>query len=73
MRLSNKRPGQDIADVFLYPLEPAIPVDSVVHSITIDYPSRDSRMYGTDWWLVYFFIASMMFAFVFKPFLKVRI
>ena len=73
IRLSSKRPGQDIADVFLYPLEPPIPLGSVVRSISIDYPSRDSKMYGTGWWLLYFFIASMVFAFVFKPFLKVRI
>ncbi|MBC2715096.1 MAG: hypothetical protein HF978_07285 [Desulfobacteraceae bacterium] len=73
MRLSNKRPGQNIADIFLYPLEKPIPRDSIVHSIIIDYPSRDSRMYGTNWWLIYFFIASMMFALIFKPFLKVRI
>ncbi len=73
MRLSCKKPGQDIADIFLYPLEKHFPSDSAVQSISIGCPTRDSKIYGTDWWLIYFFIASMIFALLFKPFLKVRI
>ena len=73
MRVSSKRPGSDVADVILYPLEKPFASDSPVHSITIDYPERNSRIYGTDWWIVYFFVASMVFAFLFKPLLNVRI
>jgi len=73
MRLSPKRPGADFADILLYPLEKPFTSDSPVHSISIDYPERDSRIYGTDWWIVYFFVASMVFAFLFKPLIKVRI
>ncbi|MCG7851816.1 MAG: hypothetical protein MIO92_04785 [Methanosarcinaceae archaeon] len=73
MRLSPKRPGADFADILLYPLEKPFTSDSPVHSISIDYPERDSRIYGTDWWIIYFFVASMVFAFLFKPLLKVRI
>ena len=73
MRLSPKRPGYDFSDILLYPLEKPFAPDSDVHSISIDYPERDSRISGTDWWIVYFFVASMIFAFMFKPLLKVRI
>jgi uncharacterized membrane protein (DUF106 family) len=73
MRVSPKRPGPDFSDILLYPLEKPFAPDSAVYSISIDYPVRDSRISGTDWWIVYFFIASMIFAFLFKPLLKVRI
>lgn len=73
MRLSSRKPSQDLADVFLFPLEKPFPSDSIVRFIDIDYPERVSKMYGTDWWIVYFFISSMVFAFIFKPFMKVRI
>jgi hypothetical protein len=73
MRVSPKRPGAHIGDMFLYPLEKPFASDSPVHSISVDYPARDSRIHGTDWWIVYFFVASMVFAFLCKPFLKVRI
>jgi uncharacterized membrane protein (DUF106 family) len=73
MRLSPKRPGANFGDILLYPLEKPFASDSPVHSISIDYPERDSRINGTDWWIVYFFVTSMVFAFLFKPLLKVRI
>ena len=73
MCLSPKRPGADFADILLYPLEKPFTSDSPVHSISINYPERNSRIYGTDWWIVYFFVVSMIFAFMFKPLLKVRI
>ena len=73
MRVSPKRPGPDFSDILLYPLEKPFAPDSSVYSISIDYPERDSRINGTDWWIVYFFITSMVFAFLFKPLLKVRI
>ena len=73
MCLSSKRPGADFADILLYPLEKPFTSDSPVHSISINYPERNSRIYGTDWWIVYFFVVSMIFAFMFKPLLKVRI
>ena len=73
MRLSPIRPGPDFSDILLYPLERPFTPDSAVYSISIFYPERDSRISGTNWWIVYFFIASMIFAFIFKPLLKVRI
>lgn len=73
MRVSPKRPGANPGDVLLYPLEKPFASGEPVQSISIAYPERDSRIYGTDWWIVYFFLVSMAFALLAKPFLKVRI
>jgi uncharacterized membrane protein (DUF106 family) len=73
MRVSSERPGWYWSDILLHPSEKAFRPDSIVRSISINYPERFSRTSGTDWWLVYFFIASMVFALIFKPLLKVRI
>jgi uncharacterized membrane protein (DUF106 family) len=73
MRVSSKRPGWEWSEILMYPREEAFGPDSAVKSISIDYPERLSRTSGTDWWIVYFFVVSMVFAFIFKPFLKVRI
>jgi len=71
MRL-NPRRSAGWADLLLYPLEKPLPDDAAVRSIQIDYPSRASRLYGSDWWLLYFCIASMIFALLSKPFIKIR-
>ncbi|MBW1897518.1 MAG: hypothetical protein JRI61_00495 [Deltaproteobacteria bacterium] len=73
MRLSSKRPGPVLGDVILYPLEKPFQADAAVQSVTIDYPARNSKINGTDWWIFYFFIVSLVFALIFKPFLRVRI
>jgi len=72
-KVSLMRPGRDLAKLMLHPLEKPFSKDSPVASITIDYPDRDSKVCGTDWWIFYFFICSMVFAFAFKPFMNVRI
>ncbi len=71
MRISSKRPGMNWQDMLLYPLEPPIEDNSAVDSIEILYPQRKSHVYGTNWWLIYVFSVSMLFAFLLKPFLKV--
>ena len=73
MPLSAKRPGPVFSDVLLYPLEKPFASDAPVHAITIAYPERNSIVSGTNWWILYFFVASMIFAFMFRPLLKVRI
>lgn len=73
VRISTKRPGWHWADILQHPLEKPFGPDSAVQSISIDYPNRPSYTSGTNYWLIYFFIASMVFALIFKPFLKVRI
>ena len=73
MKVSLMRPGRNLGDLFLHPLEKPFTKDSPVSSIKIAYPERDSKVCGTDWWIFYFFICSMVFAFAFKPFFNVRI
>jgi uncharacterized membrane protein (DUF106 family) len=73
MRVSIKRPAWNWAEILLHPMEKPFRPDSLVQSITVNYPHGSSITSGTDWWLVYFFIASMVFALIFKPLLKVRI
>jgi hypothetical protein len=73
MRLSAKRPGWTWSDMLLHPAEPPFGPDSPVASIEISYPDRDAWTCGTDWWAVYWFAASMIAAFCFRPFLNVSI
>ena len=72
-RLSTKRPGWRWSDVFLHPKEKPFGSDSLVQSVSIDYPRRFPKIFGIDRWIIYFFVASMVFAFLFKPFLKVKL
>ncbi|MCK5174021.1 MAG: hypothetical protein KAR47_11570 [Planctomycetes bacterium] len=73
MPISPQRPGWHWGDIMLNPREKPFGPDSLVESISIDYPKRISRTSGTHWWLGYFFVASLIFALIFKPFLKVKI
>jgi uncharacterized membrane protein (DUF106 family) len=72
MRVSTKRPGTDAADVIMHPLEQPLSAAGPVDSISIAYPERKSFIYGTDWWLVYFCIISMISALLTSPFIKGR-
>jgi hypothetical protein len=73
MRISARRPGPDWYDVLIHPQEKPFASDSPVQSIQVEYPKRSSGFYGSDGWLISFFIASLIFAFLLKPFLKVKI
>ncbi|MFH1749243.1 MAG: hypothetical protein ABIG44_19605 [Planctomycetota bacterium] len=73
MRVSAVRPPRDWTALLLHPLERPFAQDSLVQSISIEYPPRVSWTSGTDWWLAYFFVAAMVFALIFKPFLKVKL
>jgi uncharacterized membrane protein (DUF106 family) len=73
MRVSSERPGWHWSDILMHPWEKPFGPDSTVQYISIDYPDRLSQTSGANWWLIYFFVASMVFALIFKPFLKVRI
>ncbi len=73
MRVSIERPCLRIADLLMNPAEKPFGEDSSVCSIHIDYPERLSKTSGTDWWLIYLFVGSMVFALIFKPFFNVRI
>lgn len=73
LRVSAVRPGWDWTAIILHPLEKPLGGDCPVRSIAIDYPPRPSWASGTDSWVAYFFVVSIAFALVLKPFLKVKI
>lgn len=73
VRVSAERPGWHWGTILRHPWEKPFRPDSAVDSISIEYPERISWTSGTDWWIGYFFVVSMVFALIFKPFLKVRI
>jgi hypothetical protein len=73
IRLNPKRAGGDIIDRLLYPLEIPFATDSIVQSISIEYPQRSSKIYGANWWMLTFFAISMIAALAFKPWLNVRL
>jgi hypothetical protein len=73
MRVSPRRPGWEWSDALLNPAEPTFPASSPVQSVEIDYPDRPSWTSGTDMWVIYWFVVSMVAAFCAKPFLKVNL
>jgi hypothetical protein len=73
MRVSVQRPGWEWSDTLLHPAEQPFRPDSPVRSIDIDYPSRSSWTSGTDWWVVYWFVASMISALCFRRVLNVHV
>ena len=72
MRVSAERPAWQWADILQHPAEKPFEPDSAVRSVSISYPGRSSWTSGTNWWVLYFFGASVVFALIFKPFLRVR-
>jgi hypothetical protein len=73
MRVSAQRPGWEWSGVLTHPGEEPVPPGSPVRSIEIDYPRRDSWTSGSDWWVAYWFVVSMVAAFCFKGVLKVNV
>ncbi len=73
VRLSSVRPGADLGQMLMYPEEEPFAADSPVKSISLQYPDRVSYTSGTDWWIGYFFVVSLIAALIFKPVLKVKI
>jgi hypothetical protein len=57
----------------LHPREEPFARDSPVQSIEVTYPDRSSWTTGTDWWMAYWFVASMVAAFAARPFLNVNL
>jgi len=73
MRMSIKRPGLQAEDIFLHPMEKPFGAESVVQSIAVQYPDRPSKTSGTNWWMGYFILVSLVFGFLSAPLFKVRI
>lgn len=73
MPVSLERPSGNLEAVLLHPREAPFAADSVVQSIDVAYPGRSSWTTGTDWWMVYWFAASMVAALIARPFLNVNL
>jgi hypothetical protein len=71
-RVSPLRPGWQWSDILLNPAEPPFRPESPVQSIEVDYPQRSSWTSGTDLWVIYWFIASMISALCFRRMLNVN-
>ncbi len=54
--------------------EPALPQNSPIRSVEVNYPSRNIRFVGLDWnWIWLFFVLSLVAGFFFKTVLKIEI
>jgi len=71
-RVSPIRTAAHWSTQLLYPAERRLPQDCGVAPVEIDYPPLDSIVYGSDWWMLTFFIISMAAALALKPVFKVR-
>jgi len=72
-RVSLERPSRNVSAVLLHPWEPPFEQASPVQAIAVHYPTRASWTNGTDSWVVYWFIVSMLAAFAAKPLMGVNI
>lgn len=72
-RVSQLRPGWQWTKMAMHPWEPPFPPESAVQSIAVQYPGRNSWTSGANKWVVYWFVVSMIAAFIGKPFLNVNI
>ena len=72
MRVSAVRPGRNWAHILQHPAEPPLAADSAVQSIRIDYPERASWVAGSNSWVIFFFVAATVVAFMAAPCLKVK-
>ncbi len=66
MRVSPQRPSRDWYEALLYPWEKPFDAQSRVQAISIEYPERDSWIAGTDSWIAYWFIVSLVAGFAFR-------
>lgn len=60
MRTSALLPGRSWTKVLEYPAEPPFAADAPIESIAIDYPARSSWTSGADYWLIYWFVVSLL-------------
>jgi hypothetical protein len=73
MRVSKARPGWDWSAILLNPAEQPFRPGHPVRSIEIDYPHRSSWTSGTDAWVIYWFVVSMVAALCFRRALHVAV
>jgi hypothetical protein len=73
MRVSTQRPGWDWSAILLNPAEQPFRPDDAVRSIEMDYPERASWTSGTDSWMIYWFVVSMIAALCVRRAMKVAV
>lgn len=66
MRVSPQRPSRDWYEALLYPWEKPFDTKSRVQAISIEYPDRDSWIAGTDYWIAYWFVVSLVAGFALR-------
>jgi hypothetical protein len=71
-RVSAERPGRHWMLQLIHPVEPALPTAAGLRFIRIDYPGIASYVDGSGWWILHFFVVSMIAALAMLPFFKVR-
>jgi hypothetical protein len=73
-RLSPIRLRGHFWERFLFSAEPALPNDSRIQAIEVDYPARRVAFAGFEWnWIWLFFVLSLIAGFVFKSILGIKI
>jgi hypothetical protein len=73
MRVSAERPGWDASSILMNPWEEPFRPGDPVRSIAIAYPERPSWTSGTTYWVIYWFVVSMVAAFCFRGALDVKL
>ncbi len=71
-RVSVERAGAHWVTQLFHPVEALLPSRSAVSRIEIKYPDRESWIYGSDYWVLTFFVISMLVALVLAPVFKVK-
>lgn len=75
-RVSPTLPDSRWTAMLLYPVELPVPGESgaggYIKGISVNYPPSKSVIYGSDYWVLTFFIISMASALLLKPLFKVR-
>jgi len=71
-RVGAVRPGSHWTRQLLHPAEPVLESSRDVSGIEVMYPGRESWVYGSDYWIVAFFVISMAAALLLKPIFRVR-
>jgi hypothetical protein len=73
MRVSRQRPGWDWWKALEHPWERPFDANALVQSVAIDYPPRDSWVSGTNTWVIFWFVVSMLAAFCVRPWMNVNV
>ncbi len=71
-RVSATRPAARWTAQLLHPTEGRCPRETGAESIEIEYPARNSWIHGSDYWVVTFFVVSMIAALLLAPWFRVR-